>query len=43
MGFEPAIPASHRPQTYALDLTAIRIGVYIVCGVKYVSRNDINV
>jgi hypothetical protein len=29
-GFEPTIPASERPQTYALDRTATGIGLYIM-------------
>jgi len=28
-GFEPAIPASERPQTHALDRTATGIGMYM--------------
>jgi hypothetical protein len=29
MGFEPTIPASARPQTYALDRAAIGIGTSV--------------
>jgi hypothetical protein len=33
-GFEPATPASKRPQTYALGRAATRIGRCLVCNVK---------
>jgi hypothetical protein len=29
-GFEPAIPANKRPQTYALDRAATEIGMIII-------------
>jgi hypothetical protein len=33
-GFEPAIPATKRPQTYALDRAATGIGVMLCVGSK---------
>jgi hypothetical protein len=33
-GFEPAIPATKRPQTYALDRAATGIGVYSIGTIK---------
>jgi hypothetical protein len=30
VGFEPTIPASARPQTYALDRAATGIGIIII-------------
>ena len=43
-GFEPAIPASERPQTYALDRAATGVGkldiVYIVYSVHYDEVNN---
>ena len=30
VGFEPTIPASERPQTHALDITATGIGYFLV-------------
>ena len=36
-GFEPAIPASERPQTHALDLLDAGIGVYCNCDSQSVS------
>jgi hypothetical protein len=32
VGFEPAIPASERPQTHALDRAATGIGIFAVFG-----------
>jgi hypothetical protein len=32
--FEPAIPAIERPQTYALDRTATRIGEQLLYNIK---------
>ena len=34
-GFEPAIPASERPQTYTLDRAATRIGCEINITIKF--------
>jgi hypothetical protein len=34
-GFEPAIPANKRPQTYALDRAATGIGVEVITNIKF--------
>ena len=38
-GFEPAIPASERPQTHALDCTATGIGQNMEC---YTTDRDVS-
>jgi hypothetical protein len=38
-GFEPAIPATKRPQTYALDRAATVIGNRVYCYIKYILRH----
>ena len=37
-GFEPTIPASERPQTYALDRTATGIGIIIIIIIIIIPR-----
>jgi hypothetical protein len=41
-GFEPAIPASGRPQTHALDRAVTWIGIFIITATNY-SANESNV
>jgi hypothetical protein len=41
-GFEPAIPASQRPQTHALDCTAIGIGEISIKDPNYVLLKTIS-
>jgi hypothetical protein len=38
-GFEPAIPASDRPQTYALESAATGIGCYVEHAKKFCGQN----
>jgi hypothetical protein len=42
VGFEPAIPASERPQTHALDRTATGIGLLIIT-LKYLNTSSMYV
>jgi len=41
-GFEPATPASERPQTNALDRAATGIGCDVKCNSKYGKLSDLN-
>jgi hypothetical protein len=36
VGFEPATPATKRPQTYALDRAATEVGIYYLIKQIYV-------
>ena len=42
VGFEPAIPASERPQTHALDRTATGIGPAIFSDQKFSAVNTMS-
>jgi hypothetical protein len=39
VGFEPAIPANKRPQTYALDRAATRIGFIVMLLKELITQN----
>jgi hypothetical protein len=41
-GFEPAIPATKRPQTYALDRADTIIGNYVYTRIYYIYRFQFN-
>jgi hypothetical protein len=43
VGFEPPIPASARPQAYALDGVATGIGVNIVLGLIHVHQFGVHI
>jgi hypothetical protein len=42
-GFEPAIPATKRPQTYALDSAATGIGGYVASCLNYLSSYKLSI